>query len=133
MSGDLSFQSRCGAFKGVVQDISPEQGTRVVCYCNDCQAFIHCLGLKGDYLDQKGVFQIDPGHLQITDGAGEFKSLSVLLMIVKVLGRTIAARLSGAYRENPFFNLATGALIAGLHLISDEERQTLYAGARGKA
>lgn len=205
MSGDLSFQCRCGAVKGVAREISPERGTRVVCYCNDCQAFVRRLGREGEYLDEKGgsdIFQIDPRHLQITDGAdklaavqltpkgvyrwyttccntpvtntmnsaaipvtgtyfrnydparrdaaigpvrgavfqkfardgaGDYNALSIPLMMIKVLGRTIVARFTGAYRKNPFFNPETGAPIAEPHLISHEERESLYAGARGEA
>ena len=205
MSADLSFRCRCGAVKGAVRNVSPGKGTRVVCYCDDCQAFIRRLGREEEYLDEKGgsdIFQIAPKHLRITegadkiavlqlapkgvfrwhttccntpvgntmdtravpfagtyfrnydpaqrdaligpvrgsvhqqyarDGAGDYKAMNIPLMLVKVLGRTIAARISGSYRKNPFFHAETGAPVASPHILSDEERARAYPQAREQA
>lgn len=205
MSADLSFQCTCGVVKGVLQDVSPGKGTRVVCYCNDCQAFVRYLGRENDYLDEKGgsdIYQISPIGLQITqgadklaavqmtpngvyrwhatccntpiansvnsakipvagsyflnydpaerdrrigpvrgsvfqkfarDGAGDFKPLSVPFMMIKVLGRTIVARINGSYRRNPFFKPETGAPIAEPRMLSDAERAGLYPQAEANA
>ena len=46
------IRCQCGAFEAEVSD--PELGTRAVCYCRDCQAFAHFLGLPKGMLDSLG-------------------------------------------------------------------------------
>jgi hypothetical protein len=51
-------------------DVSPETGNRIVCYCDDCQAYAHFLG-RFDVLDAHGgtdIFQMTPAQLRITAG-----------------------------------------------------------------
>lgn len=43
---------RCGQLRGEVAQ--PHEGTRAVCYCRDCQAFAHFLGLPAGMLDEFG-------------------------------------------------------------------------------
>ena len=201
MSADLSFQCRCGALRGVLRDAAPAKGTRLVCYCRDCQAAVRRLGCEEEYLDEKGgsdIVQIAPKQLQFTqgadrlaavqltpngvyrwyaaccdtpvantmttaaipvagtyfrnydaagrdaaigpargavfrqsarDGAGDYKPLSVPLIMIRALARTIVARITGSYRRNPFFDRETGAPVAEPHRLGDDERRRLYAGA----
>jgi len=61
---------RCGEVKGVVTGASPRTVNRVVCYCDDCQAYAHQLG-RPDLLNAKGgsdIVQIAPSALSITRG-----------------------------------------------------------------
>jgi hypothetical protein len=57
---------------GVLENVSPQKGNRVVCYCDDCQAFAHYLGHADRILDAYGgsdIFQVSPARLKITAGA----------------------------------------------------------------
>jgi hypothetical protein len=53
--------------RGVATNVAPDTGSRVVCYCDDCQAFAKWLG--GDGLtDAKGgtdLFQLTPSQLAL--------------------------------------------------------------------
>jgi hypothetical protein len=54
----------------VLTGVSPRTVNRIVCYCDDCQAFAHFLE-RSDVLDAHGgtdIFQIAPAHLRITSG-----------------------------------------------------------------
>jgi hypothetical protein len=71
MSADLTLHCTCGALHAVARDVSPKHGNRVVCYCDDCQAFAHFLGRAGEILDVHGgteVFQISQARFRITSG-----------------------------------------------------------------
>jgi hypothetical protein len=68
---DLAIECRCGALRGVVQALSPRVGRRVVCYCDDCQAFARYLGTASDVLDAHGgtdIFQMSPARLGFSQG-----------------------------------------------------------------
>ena len=47
----------CGEVRGLVTGVSPNTVNRVVCYCDDCQAFLHHLG-RADLLDAHGGIDI---------------------------------------------------------------------------
>ena len=56
---------RCGQLHGRVANASPRFATRVVCYCDDCQAYLRHLG-RADLLNPKGgtdVVQVAPAAL----------------------------------------------------------------------
>jgi len=70
MSGQIEVRCRCGEVEGIVTDPSPRRVNRVVCYCDDCQAYAHQLG-RTDLLDDKGgsdIVQIAPATLRFTKG-----------------------------------------------------------------
>lgn len=72
MSATILLQCSCGAVEGVLRDVSPRRGTRVTCYCRDCQAFARYLGRDADILDAHGgsdIFQTLPSLLKLTKGA----------------------------------------------------------------
>jgi len=63
--------------RGVATDVSPSNGFRVVCYCKDCQAFVHFLD-RPDVLDPAGgtdIFQMPPGRVKLTAGADVLRCL----------------------------------------------------------
>ena len=71
MSTDLSIRCSCGALGGAAQGVSDKSGYRIVCYCNDCQAFADYLQGDCQILDANGgtdIFQMSPAHLRITRG-----------------------------------------------------------------
>ena len=72
MSTRIELSCRCGEVRGVVADPSPRTVNRVVCYCDDCQAFAHRLG-RADLLDAHGgtdIVQVAPNALSFTQGQG---------------------------------------------------------------
>ena len=56
--------------RGVASAVSPSAGFRLVCYCEDCQAFARFLE-RPDILDAAGgtdIFQLPPGRVTFTAG-----------------------------------------------------------------
>jgi hypothetical protein len=77
MNQDVELQCRCGQVRGRVTDASPRTVSRVVCYCDDCQAFLHHLGRK-DLLDGHGgtdIVQVAPASLTFQQGADRIVGL----------------------------------------------------------
>jgi hypothetical protein len=70
MGGQAQFRCRCGVVRGTVANASRQSVNRVICYCNDCQAFAHQLG-RADLLDAYGgsdIIQVAPAALTFTQG-----------------------------------------------------------------
>ncbi len=71
MSSDLSLGCSCGGLRGRLLGASPGVGTRIVCYCDDCQAFAHYLERGPEILDASGgtdIFQTSPARVEIVEG-----------------------------------------------------------------
>jgi hypothetical protein len=71
MSQNAELRCRCGNVRGRVTDASATNVNRVVCYCDDCQAFLHHLG-RADLLDAHGgtdIVQVAPSSLTFHTGA----------------------------------------------------------------
>jgi hypothetical protein len=74
---DVSLRCRCGRVKGIASEVSPAGGLRLVCYCNDCQAFARFLQ-RVDVLDCAGgtdIFQMPPGRVKLTAGTDAVRCL----------------------------------------------------------
>ena len=70
MSKSAELRCGCGKVRGIVADASPRGANRVVCYCDDCQAFAHQLG-RADLLDAQGgsdIIQVAPASLTFVEG-----------------------------------------------------------------
>ena len=70
MSTLAELRCRCGEVRGSVSNSSPRTVNRVVCYCDDCQAFAHQLG-RADLLDACGgtdIVQVAPASLKFVQG-----------------------------------------------------------------
>ena len=68
MATDLPLLCACGALRGSIRDVSPKNGHRMTCYCDDCQAFAKWLG-RDDITNANGgtdIFQMAPGRVKIT-------------------------------------------------------------------
>ncbi|MCB1917696.1 MAG: hypothetical protein KDG52_18535 [Rhodocyclaceae bacterium] len=68
---DLELSCRCGLVKGLATSIDPAEGTRVVCYCRDCQAFAQALTQDATVLDAYGgtdIYQLPPSRLKVLQG-----------------------------------------------------------------
>jgi hypothetical protein len=72
---DVTLRCRCGRVRGVARALSARSGNRVVCYCDDCQAYARWLGVPG-LVDRYGgtdVFQMAPARLAIERGSEELR------------------------------------------------------------
>jgi hypothetical protein len=77
MAMEARLSCRCGEVQGVVTNASPQKVNRVVCYCDDCQAFLHQLG-RADLLDAQGgtdIVQVAPASLTFTRGPDRIAGL----------------------------------------------------------
>src|SRR6478735_4090757 len=70
MAKEVQVRCRCGEVVGVVTNASPQKVNRVICYCDDCQAFVHQLG-RADLLNTQGgsdIVQVAPASLTFVKG-----------------------------------------------------------------
>lgn len=70
MKQDVELRCRCGEVSGRVKGASSETVTRALCYCDDCQAYLHHLG-RSDLLDAHGgtdIVQVAPATLTFERG-----------------------------------------------------------------
>jgi len=77
MAIEAKLSCRCGAVQGVVTNATPQSVNRVVCYCEDCQAFLHQLG-RADLLDAQGgtdIVQVAPASLTFIKGLDRIAGL----------------------------------------------------------
>ena len=77
MSQVAELRCRCGEVSGRVDDASPQTVNRVICCCDDCQAFSYHLG-RADLLDAQGgsdIVQVAPAALSFHRGADRIVGL----------------------------------------------------------
>jgi hypothetical protein len=70
MSQDIELGCRCNSVHGWARAVAPDLVNRVVCYCDDCQAFMHYLD-RADLLDAHGgtdVVQLPPNAVVFDRG-----------------------------------------------------------------
>lgn len=68
---DLNLGCQCGKVKGIAKNVTASSSNRVVCYCDDCQAFANEIGAGDRVLNEFGgteVFQLAPARVQLTQG-----------------------------------------------------------------
>lgn len=68
----------CGQVQGTAHDISASDGTRVVCCCDDCQAFAQHLHHEAKTLDEFGgtdIFQTTQAQVTIEQGQDKLQCL----------------------------------------------------------
>lgn len=111
MTHSLEFSCDCGAFRAELTNISPRTTSRIVCYCTDCQGFVHYLGKQETGLDAQGGSDIChalPENYHIKQGrenlqALQFKPTRVLRWYADCCQSMVAATLSS--RALPFLGL----------------------------
>ncbi|HEX5661616.1 MAG TPA: DUF6151 family protein, partial [Polyangiales bacterium] len=67
----MALGCKCGAVHGIAREVSRHNGTRGVCYCDDCQAYAHFLG-GADLLDRWGgsdIYQMMPKRVSFDAGS----------------------------------------------------------------
>jgi hypothetical protein len=78
----------CGTLQGLVAQ--PVSGHRVVCYCDDCQAWAHLLGHPHRILDERGgsdVLLMRPANVTFT---GNLETLACLRLTARGMLRWYA-------------------------------------------
>lgn len=68
---ELKLACGCGEITGTISVPTASSINRLVCYCADCQAFVHHLGQAGQVLDKNGgsdLFQSSLGRVCISTG-----------------------------------------------------------------
>lgn len=73
----VSLRCRCGAVRGYIEGVAPGSGSRVVCYCDDCQASARWHGMPGVMNAHGGtdVYQVPPARMHVTEGADRIRCL----------------------------------------------------------
>ena len=74
---DLPLSCTCGEFAAVLHDVGPKEGTRLVCYCDDCRDFLRVID-RAELLDEYGgnpVYQTRVAKLEIIGGADKLATL----------------------------------------------------------
>ena len=77
MSMNAELRCRCGQVEGCATNVSPKTVNRIVCYCDDCQAFVHHLD-RAELLDAHGgsdIVQVAPASLAFRRGAERLAGL----------------------------------------------------------
>lgn len=67
---DLNLSCRCGKIKGVAKNVIPALTGRIICLCDDCQAYAHYLK-KPEVLDENGgteVVPLYPADIEFKEG-----------------------------------------------------------------
>ena len=75
---DVSLKCHCGAVRGRATSVNPAAGFRIVCMCDDCQAYAYHLGRSDEVLDANGgtdIFQLTPAQLTLTQGTENLRCL----------------------------------------------------------
>ncbi len=70
MGDQVELVCRCGEVRARVTNASPRTVNRIVCYCDDCQAFAHQIG-RADLLNSQGgsdIVQLAPATLTFLQG-----------------------------------------------------------------
>jgi hypothetical protein len=70
MSNDVELGCRCGQVHGRLCGASPDSVNRCICYCDDCQAFLHYLG-RAELLDEHAgtdIVQVAPNSVSFDRG-----------------------------------------------------------------
>lgn len=88
---DLPLRCACGALQGTASGLSARTGNRLVCHCDDCQAFAEFLGHPRTVLDPWGgtdILQTSPARVAFAQGA---ERLAVVRLTPRGLLRWYAA------------------------------------------
>jgi len=85
----------------VVTSVSPSTVNRAVCYCDDCQAFLHHLG-RADLLDAHGgidIVQVAPARLSFVHGQERIVGLRLTSGGLRGVKPIFDTRMLGAWQH----------------------------------
>lgn len=78
METDLPLKCACGTLQGTVSGVSPRTVGRLLCYCDDCQAFARWLGAADRALDEHGgtdITQVSQATVRFVAGAEQLAAI----------------------------------------------------------
>lgn len=84
-------------------------------------------GLRSDLFADKASLGKIKAQANIPQVGKPPRSQGMFPMVFGIFSRMLAARLSGRWRQTPFFDAATGQPVAEAKVLSKEERATLYS------
>lgn len=74
---ELPVRCSCGSVTGTLRGVGVTPGVRIICTCDDCQAFARYLG-RSDILDRFGgtdIYQTAPALLELSAGVDQLRCL----------------------------------------------------------
>lgn len=74
---EIRLKCSCGALQGHIVSHA-KAGNRLVCYCDDCQAFAQHLEQTKETLDECGgtdIYQMNPSEIKLTQGTEHLRSI----------------------------------------------------------
>lgn len=75
---EVKLKCSCWAITGVAQNVSPDNGNRIICHCVDCQSFAKYLKKQDEILDEyKGtdIYQMPISYIKITEWKEKIKCI----------------------------------------------------------
>lgn len=103
----MDIQCECGRFRARLKAFPAATPGRLVCYCDDCQAYLRHLGRR-DLLDANGGTEVIPAYpadVEVLQGADQLKCTR--------LSATGTLRFSTACCNTPIVNTRSGTPWAG--------------------
>jgi len=132
MAVDLPLACRCGKVRGQALGVAPGSVNRVICHCDDCQAFATHLG-GDDILDAHAgtdIAQLPPCNVKLTEG---LEHVALLRLSPRGLFRWHTSCCN-----TPIGNTATGPGMAFVGLVhtfvdhSEHPREEVMGPPRGR-
>jgi hypothetical protein len=117
---DVQLKCQCGQFRGVIEKFNVARGARIVCYCDDCQAYAHALEKAKSTLDRWGgtdITPVMPRQFKITHG-----KLSLMRLSKNGLFRWYADCCKSPVANSPNASLPYLGLTTAITDLSDDER-----------
>lgn len=75
---EISLKCSCSTVQGVASQVTPKSGVRILCYCDDCQAFARFLDQEKLVLDEyegTDIYQMPIANVRITQGKGQIRCM----------------------------------------------------------
>jgi len=116
---DIPIRCECGSLRAIAHDVTRAGSNRVICYCEDCQAFAQFLGQQDRVLDSHGgseIVQMTAANVEWTQGR---EHLACMRLSDKGIARWYAACCrspignTAASPAMPFVGLLGAALSGG--------------------
>lgn len=126
MAGELIHRCRCGSVAVKLQLPGRGAGTRVTCYCKDCQTAGRLFGAEAEILGPAGgtdIYQTTPDRLQILHGA---EALRIIRLSPKGLLRWHAGCC-----DTPMFNTLERLALPFVGLVLRPDERAMADAALG--
>ena len=127
---EASLSCECGKLKGRLARVTPNSVNRILCYCDDCQAFAHYLVNADAILDPRGgsdISQMAPDHVQITEGR---EHMACMLMSEKGIYRWYAACCNTPIGNTGGYGMPFLGMVHAM-VIPQEQSDSLFGPVKG--